>query len=401
MTKVTGRLAEKHNKFHIVVSYYVDGKRKQRWKSTGYVVKGNKRKAEEMIKPFTIEIENELKILEKNKISKNNSEDTIEFVTFLEKWLRIIKYNIEETSYGGYQSLIKSKISEYFTPLDISIKDLTAMQIQDFYNYLLDNGISGTTVHRYHAIIRKSLNYAVKMDMIISNPALKVDLPKKNKFIPSFYSANEFEQLLNSVADTVFELPILLAVFYGLRRGEVLGLKLDAVDFDNKTLSIRHTVTESTIDNKRKVIFKDTPKTKSSYRTFPLVEVVETAILKSRNLQSDYKKLCGTSYCTKYKNYLCKNEFGEIIKPGYLSKKYKKILAANNLRIIRFHDLRHTCASLLFAEDVSLKDIQEWLGHSTLSTTADIYVHLDSKRKISSANKLANKLNLEIFGATN
>lgn len=318
----------------------------------------------------------------------------------MKKWLHIVKYNVEESTYGGYQSQINPRITTYFTPLNISIKNLRALHIKKFYRSLMDDVLSGTTVHRYHAIIHKALNYAVKMDMLDSNPALKVDLPKKNHYKGAYYSLSEVQTLFSSVKNTIFELPILLAAFYGLRRSEVLGLRLDAIDFENKTLTIRHTVTESTIDNKRQILIKNSTKTKSSYRTLPLVDVIEKTIETSINLQQHYKKLCGSGYTTDYQDYLCKDEFGGLIKPGYISKKFQKILIANHFRIIRFHDLRHSCASLLIAGDVTLKDIQEWLGHSTLSTTADIYVHLDSKRKISSANKLAEKLTTELFSSS-
>ncbi|MBC6141485.1 tyrosine-type recombinase/integrase [Listeria welshimeri] len=160
-------------------------------------------------------------------------------------------------------------------------------------------------------------------------------------------------------------------------------------------------VTESTINNKRQIIVKYSTKIKSSYRTLPLVNVIEESILNAIQQQKEYQNGCGNDYNYDYQDYLSKDEFGNRFKPGYISKKFKKILIENELRIIRFHDLRHSCASLLIAEDIPLKDIQEWLGYSTLSSTADIYVHLDSKRKISSANKLANKLNTSMFSNSN
>ncbi|MBC9810718.1 tyrosine-type recombinase/integrase [Carnobacterium maltaromaticum] len=397
MISVTGRLAIKRNKYHIVATFYLQNERKERWKSTGYELKGNKKRAEALIDDFVDEVKKEVE----SSLKAKNSTTQIEFVCFMRKWLDIVKYNIEESTYGGYQSQINSRISEFFKPLDIKIQDLQAFQIQEFYHYLKEQGLSGNTVHRYYSIIRKALNYAVKMDIIVSNPSLKVDPPKKNKFIGSYYSSKEMEQLFKHIANTSFELPILLAAFYGLRRSEVLGLKIDAVDFDEKTITIRHIVTESTINNKRQIIVKDSTKTKSSYRTLPLVNVIEESILNAIQQQKEYQIICGNDYNYDYQDYLCKDEFGNRFKPGYISKKFKKILIENELRIIRFHDLRHSCASLLIAEDIPLKDIQEWLGHSTLSTTADIYVHLDSKRKISSANKLANKLNTSMFSNSN
>ena len=117
----------------------------------------------------------------------------------------------------------------------------------------------------------------------------------------------------------------------------------------------------------------DTTKTKSSFRTLPLVAPFEEMLHKMKMEQEENKKLCGNCYCQDYLGYVYVNEIGEIIKPGFLTAHFSAVLKANNMPMIRFHDLRHTCASLLFAQGVSLKEIQAWLGHSTIGTTANIY----------------------------
>ena len=111
-------------------------------------------------------------------------------------------------------------------------------------------------------------------------------------------------------------------------------------------------------------------------------------ILVSIAEQEENKRLCGNCYCQDYNGYIYVNEIGEIIKPGFLTSHFASVLKANNMPRIRFHDLRHTCASLLFAQGVSLKEIQAWLGHSTIGTTANIYTHLDENNKLSSANAI-------------
>ena len=132
----------------------------------------------------------------------------------------------------------------------------------------------------------------------------------------------------------------------------------------------------------------DTTKTKSSFRTLPLVAPFEEMLLKMKMEQEENKRLCGNCYCQDYIGYIYVNEIGEIIKPGFLTSHFASVLKANNMPRIRFHDLRHTCASLLFAQGVSLKEIQAWLGHSTIGTTANIYTHLDENNKLSSANAI-------------
>ncbi len=159
-------------------------------------------------------------------------------------------------------------------------------------------------------------------------------------------------------------------------------------EFERKTITIRHTVTEASIDGKFTLIQKDRTKTKSSYRTLSLVSPFEKLLLTLKAEQEKSRKLCGQSYCEKYLEYIYVDNMGRLIKPDYITRHFPDLLEKNDMRRIRFHDLRHSCASLLYANGVSLKEIQEWLGHSNILTTANIYIHLDYSSKIASANAI-------------
>ena len=248
------------------------------------------------------------------------------------------------------------------------------------------------SVIHYHANIHKALKYAVKLDMIPVNPADKVERPKKEPFIGSFYDADEMKTLLEACKGTKLEMPIMLAAFYGLRRSEALGLKWDAVDFDRNTITIKHTVTECSVDGKLILVRQDRTKTKSSTRTLPLVSAVRDRLLELRAEQDENGRLCGKSYIKDYDGYICVNEIGDIIKPGYDTNSFGKLLTENGLRKIRFHDLRHSCASLLLSNGIPMKQIQEWLGHSDFSTTANIYSHLEYSSKLISADSISQSL---------
>ena len=193
---------------------------------------------------------------------------------------------------------------------------------------------------------------------------------------------------------TKLEIPILFGAFYGLRRSEIIGLKWNAVDFVNNTFSIKHTVTSCCIDGKHIIIASDTTKTKSSMRTLPLVPAFKEKLLSLKEEQEKNKKLCGRSYNKNFLEYICVNEMGDRINPSYVTSAFPKILEKIGLRRIRFHDLRHSCASLLLANGVQMKQIQEWLGHSDFSTTANIYAHLDFSSKISSAQAMSQGLQI-------
>ena len=389
---VTGHLREKNGYYHIVLNY-VDGHGKRRTpsKSTGLPVKGNKKRAEKMLMDARAAQEAELEAKATEQNAESTSASLIPFTEFLLDWLEMTKKNVEETTYGAYAMGIKNKIIPYFEEHHpgLALCEVTPKHIQDYYTYELTvRGVSANTVIHRHANIRKALQHAFKLGLIDSNPADRIERPKKEKFVGSFYEEDELNHLFEVVRGDPIELGVILGAFYGLRRSEAVGLKWDAIDFKKKTVTIRHTVTQVTIDGKSKIIQKDRTKTKSSYRSLPLVPPFEELLHRLKAKQEQNRKLCGRAYCTKYTDYIYVNEIGELVKPGYLTQHFPYILEKNGLRKIRYHDLRHSCASLLYANGVSLKEIQEWLGHSDIATTSNIYTHLNFTSKVASANAI-------------
>lgn len=390
---VAGHLQEKNGMFYVVLNYRDEnGKRKTPWISTNLPVKGNKKRAEN----FMMDVRrnfvppNVQRIEEREAMQKGD----ILFTDFLLKWLRVAKSTVKLTTYASYEMMATRIIIPYFETLNIKLKELTTEDIQEFYSAQLER-VSANTVIHYHEVIHRALKYAVKIKTIQSNPAVNVERPRKEKFIGSFYDKKEINTLFDIIQGHPLEVAIKLAAFYGLRREEIIGLKWTAIDFENNTLTIQHTVTECNLDGKHIEVASDTAKTDSSLRTMPLVTNFRAMLLAKKEKQEHYRKLCGRSYCKEYLDYIFVNEMGERWKPRYLSDGFKRILEQNGLRRIRFHDLRHTCASLLLANNVPMKKIQEWLGHSDFSTTANIYAHLDFQSKISSAEAMLTGLDMD------
>lgn len=390
---IAGHLQEKNGMFYVVLNYRDEnGKRKTPWISTNLPVKGNKKRAEN----FMLDVRrnfvppNVQRIEEREAMQKGD----ILFTDFLLKWLRVAKSTVKLTTYASYEMMATRIIIPYFETLNIKLKELTTEDIQEFYSAQLER-VSANTVIHYHAVIHRALKYAVKIKTIQSNPAVNVERPRKEKFIGSFYDKKEINTLFDIIQGHPLEVAIKLAAFYGLRREEIIGLKWTAIDFENNTLTIQHTVTECNLDGKHIEVASDTAKTDSSLRTMPLVTNFREMLLAKKEKQEHYRKLCGRSYCKEYLDYIFVNEMGERWKPRYLSDGFKRILEQNGLRRIRFHDLRHTCASLLLANNVPMKKIQEWLGHSDFSTTANIYAHLDFQSKISSAEAMLTGLDMD------
>lgn len=197
----------------------------------------------------------------------------IMFDEFILEWLEIMRTKIGETTYASYKSNVENCIAPYFKKKRYTLQELERhpKYIQEFYQSLLDSGLSSSTVIRRHGNVRKCLQYAFQIGLIKSNPADRVEKPRKTKYEATIYNQAELDKLFKVVKGDPLELAVILGAFYGLRRSEVVGLKWDAIDFQKKTISIRHTVVQFTIDGKTQMVQKDSTKTKSSCRTLPLV----------------------------------------------------------------------------------------------------------------------------------
>ncbi len=381
--------------YQAVLEYYDEnGKRQQPWRSTGLKERGNKKQAMAKAEEIRANLEKQLNLKALDNPKSNNNPKDILFIEYLLYWLEITRHNVEASTFTSYRQMTNNHIKRYFTENHIKLVELSAIHIQTFYNELMIKyNLSANTVIHHHAIIRKCLDYAFKMDIISNNPADKIQRPKMEQFIGSFYTESELNTLFEKSKGDPLELVVLVTAFYGLRRSEVLGLQWDSFDFENKTITIKHTITITNTDgNNRKIEGKDRTKNKSSYRTLPLFDDIADKLLEFKEKQESFKKAFGNSYNKNYLNYVFVNSQGRLLRPNYVTEHFSILLKKIGLKHIRFHDLRHSCASLLLAKDIKMKAIQEWLGHSCFSTTANLYAHLDSKSKQESAEALVNAL---------
>ena len=387
---VSGHLQVKKGYYYAVLSYY-DSKNKRHVKyiSTGLPEKGNKRKAEAELVKIRNAFEPPAEI---GELCSN-----MLFADYLLGWLEIVKVRVKPTTFGSYESMVKQTIEPYFRNKPITLKDLEARHIQQFYSEKLKTVKPNSVIH-YHAVIHQALKYAMKTDLVAQNVAMKVDRPKKNDFQPVFLDAAELQRLFDVVKGTKLELPVLVAAFYGLRRGEVLGLKWDAIDFERGTLTIKRTVTSVNVGGKTQIIEQESAKTKSSMRTLPLVGRFKEYFAEVKAAQELNKQVCGNCYNYEYDGFVFVDELGERMRPDYLTSQFPAFIQRHGMKKMRFHDLRHSCASLLLANGVPLKQIQDWLGHSDFSTTANIYAHLDYSSKLSSAQAMVSGMPLPEAG---
>lgn len=374
---VSGTLIEKGGYYHTVINVYVDGKRKQISRTTGFPVKNNLRKAQKVLEDRKREFdENGLPGM--LTLEERTNAQSMLLSDYMDKWVGRKKNEIAHATYLSYHGMVQGRIKRFFDPLGVTVASLTPQLLEDFMESLQDGGLNGSSQIRYYQVIKQCLDTAVRKNYIPRNPMDKVDRPKKNKFHPSFYSKDEALKMLELAKNDPCYMPILLATYYGMRRSEVIGLKWSSIDFENNQIHINHKAFEQTIKGKGVVTISDEMKTESNRHSVPLVPFIKDELLKHKAKQKEYRKAFRKQYSKEWEDFVCVNPQGEIIKPNYLTMHFKKFLKRHKLRVIRFHDLRHSCASLLVGQGMSMKSVQIWLGHSTFSTTADIYAHLDS-----------------------
>jgi integrase len=299
------------------------------------------------------------------------------------QWLEKLAPTLERGTYGGYKIIVHGRVYSYFRDLGVTVEELRPGHIEAFYRYLsVSENLAPNSVIHYHNNIRKSLQTLYLKQIIPNNPADLIDnRPERTTYQAKFFDEDELNEYLSIVKGTKMELPVLFASYYGFRRSEALGIKDSAVNFKTRKLTVQHTVVTVNTDNKIETIRKDRTKNKSSLRTMPLVDIVEDAIMRSEEQQEHYRRKLGSLYCMKDREYFCRDELGRLLDPGYVTRKHKEILEKYGLRLIRYHDLRHSCATVLLSKGVPLEQIQQWLGHADIQTTMR-YAHMDvSKAK--------------------
>lgn len=379
---MTGSLYVKNGIFQMSLNIYDEfGKRRQKSISTGLCVKGNKKKANQMLRETCLKYENA-----NIKYSKDQ-----DFSKWIESWLEFKSRDVSASTLEGYYLYYNSHIKPYFESKRLKLSKVQPRHIQAYVDMLVKNGRkdgkggqSVNSVKKHLVVINGALKHAMQLELIPTNPTERIIMPKQTvKFKGAFYSIEQINCLLEKAKGTNMEVPIMLASYYGLRRSEVVGLQWKSVDFAHNTITIEHTVVHMS-----SVIEKDTTKNKSSHRVLPLDAEIKRILKKLRTKQYEEQLLFGNAYNAN--DYVCKWEDGRRVSPDYISYRFKKILAMYGLPHIRFHDLRHTCASLLLQNGVSLKETQDWLGHHDYAVTADIYGHLDFASKKAVSDKMKN-----------
>ena len=370
----------KNGKNYVVFDYKDhSGKRKRKWVNTELPVKCSKKALKEAVEAIVAEFdksisEGEIAVKSANAVPyavmSDETASTMLLDDFFTEWLTYIKPNVARTTHLCYRKVSK-RYMEYINENypNLTLGQVNHNHIQNYLNYKLDSGCKGSTAKQYYLALHSAFAYAVKMELIPKHPMDKLVVPSK------------------------LELVVNIAAYYGLRRCEILGLRWDAIDFKNKTITIQRKIVSDYDDNGEMKIFVETRlKTNSTRRTLPLIPHIEEMLLEKKKMEVKFKKACRKSYNKEFDGFICRDNYGNMLSPGYVTQHFHYVITRNGLKQLRFHDLRHSCASLLLAHDVPMKAIQEWLGHSNFSITANLYSHLEYNAKVNSAETIARVL---------
>ena len=370
MASINKRVAKNGEvSYQIVFELGVDpvtGKRQRIFKT----VKGTKKQAQAVMDKMKVELER----------GYYYDPSNMKLEDWMKQWLDNYLPNIEATTRTHYRDDINRHIIPDLG--HVLLKHLKTTSIQSWVNDLSEKkGLSPKSVRNIYLNLKAALNKAVVLGMLPYNPCEGVVLPKPQKYKATIYTVQEMNHLLDVARGTDMFIPVLLATKLGLRRGEVLALKWEHVDFEKGIVHIR----ENKVITENGALTK-APKSAAGIRDITVGKSV-LAELKHAHAQYNRNKL---AMGEKFKNsgHVFSQKDGSEYRPESLTRMWRRFLEKNELKSIRFHDLRHSCATAMLEAGIDPKTVQTRLGHADISMTMNIYAHCTPNMDRNAAQKL-------------
>lgn len=305
-------------------------------------------------------------------------------VDWLRLWLKnYMRNNLKQSTYVSYRGYIENHIAPAFP--NLKLKDLTTRLLQDFYNYKLNNqGMSPKTISNLHRCLHKALNQAVLEHYLDFNPCDAVNLPRNEKPQIEIFTREEQQRLIYTSYNFRYGIFIRLTLATGIRLGELLGLRWEDIDYQKSMLTIRRTLNRllkvdyNGTGNSTEIVIQ-TPKTKNSLRSIPVIKSIMNELQQWRNVQIADARNTGELYNDS--GFIVTNPIGGYIEPRTFKDYYDEILAVSGLGHYTFHALRHTFATRAMEQGMDAKTLSTILGHYSVAFTLDTYTHvLDSQK---------------------
>lgn len=386
-----GSLIIKGNYYY--AKFRVNGK--QKMLATKVPVKGNnKRKAERVLKELIAKYE-----------GLNLENENVLFTSFLDKWLQSVKPILKPATWESYDKTVSGKIKPYFEQKNYRFRDMKPEIFTEYFVYLATEGksngkggLSYKTVKNIRGVLSSAYEYAIENSYIKDNPVLKSKMPSFAHSIKSDvpeYSAEQVRKLLLFAKenDSHIYIFLLLALYTGLRKGELLALTWDDVDYDKKLLRVNKSRTGS-----RKAITTQitTPKTESSNRKIPLNDTVLEALKAEKKRQDEHAEILGNGY-DKSSSFIIRTVLGKpYVNLSAINRVVNRLTEKAGLPHCTIHGFRHSVASILDDNGVPIQDISVLLGHESVQTTERIYINRRKTAKAETIETLDNAINLNI-----
>lgn len=361
--------------YQIIIEKPLDvktGKRKRIYKT----VHGTKKQAEHIKTQMLYDLDNQTYIEPQTKT----------VAEWMQEWYNTYVRDFKsESTLRGYKYNIDNFIITMLG--DIPIQNLSTTNVQRWVNQLsLESPVthkpmSAKTVKNIMLNLQAALEKAVQLDMLKKNPCKYVTLPKVKRHEVEVYDENEVEKLIKCAVGTDMELPIMLELMLGLRRGELIALRWENVDMNNNIIHI----CENRVEGLNGKVVTKLPKSEAGIRDIPISPSLKS-LLQKYYIKFLEKKL--KYNIANKEDYVISQKDGKPYVPYSMSKKFRVFLNKNNLRHIRLHDLRHTNASIMLQQGISPKVAQQRLGHSDFSVTMNTYSHIMKSVETEAANKL-------------
>lgn len=297
---------------------------------------------------------------------------------FMRIWLQdYVEPNLAPKTQAFYSILFHTHIENRFERIPLS--KVKPNQIEAFYRQLAKSSkLSATSIHHCHKVLRTALSHAVRWGYIKTSPMARVIAPKLPQASIRYWEVGTISEALELFSGSAIEFHVQIALLTGLRLGEICALNEKGLDFDQGALHVTHTAQRISGQG---IIFKE-PKTKMSKNVLPMTEIVSSILRERMHAIKTQRIRYANIYDNQYRGYLSVREDGSFMEPNYVSSVFRKTLQAQEeISRIRFHDLRHSCASWLLYNGVDLKTIQEVLRHADFSTTANTYSHVSNEMK--------------------
>jgi len=374
---ITGHVVEKKGRLYLTINTYVDGVRKPTSMPTGLVAEGNRENAEKLLKDTLAKYE--AVVVSEKKRQKQG----ILVADYLHSWLEDKKPSIELSTWENYQVCVESHLAPYFKEKNLTLQELSRRYIKEYYNYKArtgrkdgkPGGLSTDTIKKHASVLKMTLDEAVIMELISYNPALNVPITRtKSDEVERYYlSWAEAKKLLQLMHGHMLYPIVYTALYWGLRRSEILGLRWNAINFHQNTIKINNTIVKV-----KTVMEKPRTKTKASKVTYELQPIMKQILLEHRKQVEQNKLKHQDSYFES--NYVFVQENGKPYHPDSLKRLFEKFLKKNDLPSMGLHDLRYSTASILHEMGWSQKDIQVWMRHSDSYMTS-YYTHITERHR--------------------